>query len=155
MLREVLARLVVPAHRVHPSSRLPLTVQHLLGFLPPSYLLDLLLLHWALYIEYSASWDSSFLAPRSPTDFWLQFTPLVPPTHLIPVSCLLVLLSPGCTAVGATSAPWEPLMAPCSSSCLLGLCVHVCTYSSSCFLGLCVHAHYSPPLFLSSSVASS
>ena len=84
MLREVLARLVVPAHRVHPSSRLPLTVQHLLGFLPPSYLLDLLLLHWALYIEYSASWDSSFLAPRSPTPS------LVPGYNLLLWSLLLI-----------------------------------------------------------------
>merc|ERR1711867_368106 len=89
MLREVLARLVVPAHRVHPSSRLPLTVQHLLEFLLPG-----------------SSVSHSY------TGSWLQFTPLVPPTHLIPVSCLLVLLSPGCTAVRAATAPVGALHGP-------------------------------------------
>ena len=126
-------------------------------FLPPSYPQSPAPT-LGLYMEYSAFWDSSswFLGlPLVPG--YIYFIPLVPPTHLIPVSCLLVLLSPGCSAVGATSAPCEPLMAPCSSPpgpvCA---CMHVCTYALTpppvSWACVCMHTtHYSPSFILSSS----
>ena len=110
---------VIPAHRVHPSSRLPLDVQHLLEFLPPSWLLGLLLL-WFLHIECilppgcpwmcSTSWNSSLLAPRSPT-------PALVPGHNLfsrgspvgPISC------PGPGSFGPSCSYIDP--------CLLSLLV--------------------------------
>ena len=160
---------VIPAHRVHPSSRLPLDVQHLLEFLPPSWLLGLLLL-WFLHIECilppgchwmcSTSWNSSLLAPRSPTpalvpghNLFSRGSPVGPIScpgpgsfgpscsYLIPVSCLswFSWFSWLQLQWEWLQLPWEPLMVPCSSSYLLDLCVH---------------AHHGLPPFPSSFVTS-
>ena len=131
VLREDLSRLVVLAPSVHPSSRLPLIVQHLLVVpgVPPTLLSSISCSYTRPVYGVQCLLGFLLLVPRSPSGSWLHlFYSFGPSYSLIPVSCLLVLLSPGCSAVGATSAPWEPLMAPCSSSpgpvCAR---MHVCT----------------------------
>ena len=85
MLREDLSRLVVLAPSVHPSSRLPLIVQHLLVApgVPPTLLSPQSPAPTlGLYMEFGAFWDSSswFLGlPLVPG--YIYFIPLVPPTH--------------------------------------------------------------------------
>ena len=144
MLREDLSRLVVLALIVHPPSRLPVVVQHLLVVpgVPPTLLSSISCSYTRPVYGVQCLLGFLLLVPRSPSGSWLHlFYSFGPSYSLIPP--VSWFLSPCCSSVRAMSAPCELLVALCSSPpgpvCA---CVHVCTSFSSCLLGLCVYAHY-------------
>ena len=136
-----------PGTHPSPGSSIPSTpalIQSWLQLVRRSSLVGLISCpgcHWMC----STSWNSSLLAPRSPTpalvpghSLFGRGSPVGPIScpgpgsfgpscsYLIPVSCLswFSWFSWLQLQWEWLQLPWEPLMVPCSSSYLLDLCVH-------------------------------
>ena len=149
VLREDLSRLVVLAPSVHPSSRLPLIVQHLLVVpgVPPTLLSSISCSYTRPVYGVQCLLGFLLLVPRSPSGSWLHLFYSFGPSYSFdpcllspgsPVSWLLCSRSD----VSSMGAPHGPVFLPSWACVCTYARVHVCTYSSSCLLGLCVYAHY-------------